>query len=171
MPNDTTTAIWLGLAVLSGLAASLSFHEGTPVLPLVLCGLALICALHRPSREFVMEQAGKAFSGSTLRLALIVVGAMLIWQLVGIELALLMAGDVLAYVEVVGAVNLIAANTRLAPLKAALRRRLDGLRRAARPDPRGRSGPAGARPRPLAMATRRRSGPSPERSGTTPDPP
>lgn len=128
MTNDRTIAVWLGLAVLAGLAASLGFHAGAPVLPLFLCGLALICALHRPSRTFVMEKAGKAFSGSALRLALIVFGAMLIWQLVGIELALLMAGDLLAYVEVVGAVSLIAANTRLAPLKAALRRRLDALR-------------------------------------------
>lgn len=128
MTNDRTIAVWLGLAALAGFGASLGFHAGVPVLPLFLCGLALICALHRPSRDFVMEKAGKAFSGSTLRLGLIVVGAMLIWQLVGIELALLMAGDVLAYVEVVAAVSLIAANTRLAPLKAALRRRLDALR-------------------------------------------
>ncbi len=130
MTEEGTTAVWLGIAALAGLCASLSFHAGVPALPLVLCGLALTCALHPPSRAFVMAKAGKAFSGSTLRLGLIVVGAMLIWQLVGIELALLMAGDVLAYVEVVGAVGLIAANTRLAPLKAAVRRRLDGLRLA-----------------------------------------
>ena len=42
-----------------------------PGLPLVLCGLALIRAAHRPSRDFVMEKAGKAFSGSTLRAVLI----------------------------------------------------------------------------------------------------
>lgn len=128
MTDNGTTGVWLGLATLAGFGAGLVFRLGTPVLPLFLCGLALTCALHRPSRKFVMEKAGKAFSGSTLRLALIVVGAMLIWQLVGIELALLMAGDVLAYVEVVAAVSLIAANTRLAPMKARLKQRLDALR-------------------------------------------
>ena len=154
MTNDGTIAVWLGLAVLAGLAASLGFHAGVPVLPLFLCGLALVCALHRPSRAFVMEKAGKAFSGSTSRLALIVFGAMLIWQLVGIELALLMAGDVLAYVEVVAAVSLIAANTRLAPLKVMLKQRADALRqgvvvrlratpRSVRaPRPRGRKAPS-----------------------------
>ena len=59
---------------------------------------------------------------------MILIGAMMLWQLVGVELALLMAGDVLAYAEVLAAVSLIAANTRLAPVRARLVRRLDGLR-------------------------------------------
>lgn len=43
-------------------------------------------------------------------------------QLLPLELALLMAGDVLAYVEVVAAVGLIAANTRLKSVTALVAR-------------------------------------------------
>lgn len=127
--KDDQTFIWLTLAGLALGVAPLGFGAGGgPLASLLLCGLGLICAVHRPSRDFVMERAGKAFSGSTLRVMLVVVGAMMIWQLVGVELALLMAGDVLAYVEVLTTVSLIAANTRLAPLRAGVARRLDNLR-------------------------------------------
>lgn len=123
------TIVWLGFGLLAGLAAVPGLAAGgAPLLPLFLCGLCLACAVHRRSRGLTMEMIGKVFAGSTLRLVLILFGAALIWQLVGIELAFLMAGDVLAYVEVVAAVSLIAANTRLAPIRAGIVRRIEAVR-------------------------------------------
>lgn len=121
--------VWLGFGLLAGLAAVPGLAAGgVPLLPLFLCGLCLACAAQEPSRTLVMRMIGKVLAGSILRLVLIVVGVALIWQLVGIELAFLMAGDVLAYVEVVAAVSLIAANTRLAPIRAGLVRRIEAVR-------------------------------------------
>jgi hypothetical protein len=123
------TIVWLALGMLAGLAAMPGLAaDGTPLLPLFLCGLCLACAAHGASRDRVMGMIGKVLAGSTLRLVLIVVGVALTWQLVGIELAFLMAGDVLAYVEVVAAVSLITANTRLAPLRAGIVRRIAAFR-------------------------------------------
>jgi len=123
------TIVWLGFGLLAGLGAVPGLAAGgTPLLPLFLCGLCLACAAHGASRDRVMRMIGKVLAGSTLRLVLIAVGVALIWQLVGIELAFLMAGDVLAYVEVVAAVSLIAANTRLAPIRAGIVRRIAAVR-------------------------------------------
>lgn len=128
------TIVWLGFGLLAGLAAVPGLAAGgAPLLPLFLCGLALACAAHGPSRDRVMQMIGKVLAGSTLRLVLIAVGVALIWQLVGIELAFLMAGDVLAYVEVVAAVSLIAANTRLAPIRARVARQIQALGEALSP--------------------------------------
>ncbi|WP_339914002.1 hypothetical protein [uncultured Brevundimonas sp.] len=122
------TIVWLGFGLLAGLATGPGLATGgAPLLPLFLCGLCLACAAHGPSRDCVMQMIGKVLAGSTLRLVLIAVGVALIWQLVGIELAFLMAGDVLAYVEVVAAVSLIAANTRLAPIRAGIVRRIEAV--------------------------------------------
>lgn len=123
------TGVWLGFGLLAGLAAVPGLAAGgAPLLPLFLCGLSLACAAHEPSGDRVMKTIGKVLAGSTLRLVLIAVGVALIWQLVGIELAFLMAGDVLAYVEVVAAVSLVAANTRLASIRADIVRRIAAVR-------------------------------------------
>lgn len=123
------TIAWLGFGLLAGLAAVPGLASGgAPLLPLFLCGLCLACAAQEPSRNLVMRMIGKVFAGSTLRLVLIAVGVALVWQLVGIELAFLMAGDVLAYVEVLAAVSLITANTRLAPIRAGIVRRIAAAR-------------------------------------------
>ena len=123
------TIVWLGFGLLAGLAAVPGLAAGTaPLLPLCLCGLSLACAAHGPSRDRVMQAIGKVLAGSTLRLVLIAVGAALIWQLVGIELAFLMAGDVLAYVEVVAAMSLIATNARLAAIRTDIVRRIAAVR-------------------------------------------
>lgn len=123
------TIVWLGFGLLAGLAAVPGLAAGgAPWLPLFLCGVCLACAAHPPSRAQVMAGIDRVFAGSTLRLVLILVGVALIWQLVGIELAFLMAGDVLAYVEVLAAVSLIAANTRLAPIRARAVQRIQAVR-------------------------------------------
>lgn len=88
-------------------------------MPVLLAVVAVGCAVNAGVRDRVMAGVLRAFSGSTLRVVLIVIGAAFLWQLVGVELALLMAGDVLAYVEVVAAVSLVAARTRLGPIRAA----------------------------------------------------
>ena len=126
---DRSVTVWIAIgaaAVLWGLAA---FGAGGGLfLPALSSTVALACAADAGIRDRVLRWVLRAFSGSSLRATLILIGAMMLWQLVGVELALLMAGDVLAYVEVLAAVSLIAANTRLAPVRARLVRRLDGLR-------------------------------------------
>ena len=126
---DRSVTVWIAIgaaAVLWGLAA---FGTGGGLfLPALSSTVALACAADAGIRDRVLRWVLRAFSGSSLRATLILIGAMMLWQLVGVELALLMAGDVLAYAEVLAAVSLIAANTRLAPVRARLVRRLDGLR-------------------------------------------
>ena len=122
-------AIWLGLAAIAlvwaipGLAAG-----GVPWLPLLACGLALVCAAHGPSRRLVIDKTCAFVDARPHRWLLIILGAGLLWHLVGVEMALLMAGDVLAYVELVTAVGLITANARLAPVKAAVKARVIAVR-------------------------------------------
>lgn len=124
------TAVWLALAGLAGSWSLLAPGAGArALLSGVLAVIALGCAVDAGIRFRVMGTVLWAFSGSGLRAVLIVIGAAMLWQLVGVELALLMAGDVLAYVEVVAAVSLIAANTRLRPLKARFAARLAPVRR------------------------------------------
>ncbi|WP_420470283.1 hypothetical protein [Brevundimonas sp. FT23042] len=94
-----------------------------------------------------------AFSGSALRSALIIGGALLMIQFLPVELALLAAGDFLAYVEAAAAVSLIAANTRLKPLVRAMRVRVETVVARLRPLASGRQ--AGTRP-----AVRRKAPPA-----------
>jgi len=103
--------VWCGLATASG---------GGLLIPVLFAGLCAICATDGPARGRVTRLIGKAFSGPAWRSALILAGALMLIQLLPVELALLMAGDVLAYVEAVAAVSLIAANTRLRPLVRAM---------------------------------------------------
>lgn len=127
--NDDTIPIWLGLAAIALVWAVTGLIEGgVPWLPLLSCGLALICAVHEPSRTIVVMKTCAFVLARPHRWLLIVVGAGLLWQLVGVELALFMAGDVLAYVELVTAVGLISAKARLAPLLTAVNARLTALR-------------------------------------------
>ncbi|MFJ6025233.1 hypothetical protein ACIQC9_11635 [Brevundimonas sp. NPDC092305] len=84
-----------------------------PVVVVVFAGAALV---DRRVADRITGWFVDAFSGSALRSAIIVAGALLMIQLLPVELALLAAGDILAYVEAAAAVSLIAANTRLRPL-------------------------------------------------------
>lgn len=121
MDSWKTTALWLGLAAglavmtLSGLAA-----HSLPFIPALLCVIAAACAVHPPTRGRVMNTLERAFSGSALRSALIIVGALMLIQLLPLEMALLLAGDVLVYLEAVMAISLLAAGTRLRPMRAVI---------------------------------------------------
>ncbi|NJC40906.1 hypothetical protein GGQ87_001164 [Brevundimonas alba] len=118
--------IWYGAAALSLLWAALALASGGSALfpGLGLC-LSLICAASPQARSRVEGWIAVLFSGPLWRSVLIVVGAMMLIQLLPVELALLAAGDVLAYVEVVAAVSVIAANTRLRPLAQAMKLRIE----------------------------------------------
>jgi len=107
--------ICLGLAAAAGVSWLIA---GGWLMP-ALCGLLLICAAHRPTCEQMLAACAQVWMRTPWRAALVVVGALVIWQLVGVELALLMAGDVLAYIEVFVAVQLIAARARWTPMKQA----------------------------------------------------
>ena len=148
MDSWKTTALWLaaatGLALmtLSGLAA-----HSLPFIPALLCVIAVASAFHAPTRGKVMDKLLWAFSGSAVRSVLIIVGALMLIQLLPVEMALLLAGDVLVYLEAVMAISLLAAGTRLRPMRAVIvarateavtrltRRRRDAVRaiRTARP--------------------------------------
>ncbi|HEX8660270.1 MAG TPA: hypothetical protein VF686_00280 [Brevundimonas sp.] len=123
-----TTAPWLllaagsGVMTLSGLAA-----HSAPFIPAVLCVIAAACAVHAPTRRRVMDQLLRAFSGSAVRSVLIIAGAMMLIQLLPLEMALLLAGDVLVYLEAVMAISLLAAGTRLKPMRAVIVARATGV--------------------------------------------
>lgn len=122
-------AAWLAIAGTTALWGLVALGVGHgALLPGLLCAVALCCAADARIRDRFTGKVLCAVSGSGLRATAILIGAMMLWQLVGVELALLMAGDVLAYVEVVAAVSLIAANNRLAPIKIAAIARLGSVR-------------------------------------------
>lgn len=121
MSDDHEVMLWCGLALTAGLVAAPGLLTGGfPLLPLFLAVVGMACSAHRPSRRFVMEKTGEAFSGSRIRSLIIVFGAIMMIQILPVELALLMAGDVLAYVELVAAVSLIAGRARWPVVKARL---------------------------------------------------
>jgi hypothetical protein len=128
MDSWKTTALWLVLAAglalmtLSGLAA-----HSLPFIPALLCVIAVASALHAPTRGRVMHTLLWAFSGSALRSVLIIVGALMLIQLLPLEMALLLAGDVLVYLEAVMAISLLAAGTRLRPMRGAIVARASGI--------------------------------------------
>lgn len=151
---DRDVFIWSGLALLAAIVATPALLAGGfPLLPLFFAGVALAGAAHSGSRALVIGVALRLLSGGALRTAVLVLGALMLIQLLPIELALLMAGDVLAYVEVLAAVSLIAANTRVREVRRAVGgastdgggRRRPACVVAAR-DPSGPSGPAVRRP-------------------------
>jgi len=117
MPVRHPAGVWLILALIAAPAALAGSGLGLFV------GLtALVAAVHRPTHDRVIEKAHWALSGGVLRVGLITLGAALIFQLVGLELAVLIAGDVLAYVELLVAVSMIAANARFKAIKARVQR-------------------------------------------------
>ena len=140
--------LWFGLALTAGLAAAPGLLAGGfPLLPLFLAVVGLACVAHRPSRAFVTDKLGEAFGGGRIRSLVIVAGAILMIQILPMELALLMAGDVLAYVEVVAAVSLIAGQARWPLFKARLARRVQATAQIwRRPAARVRRAVAGRRP-------------------------
>jgi len=121
----------------------------------LLCVIAAACAVHAPTRGQVMKTLMWAFSGSALRSVLIIAGARMLMTLLALVLALLLAGDVLVYLEALTAISLLAAGTRLRPVRALIAtravavmtrltaRRRDVVRaiRAARPGGRRRPDP------------------------------
>ena len=115
-------AIWTGFAVVWG-------GPGAAAAPGAICVLLLVCAANSGLRRRLMDNALRAVSSSSLRTAIILAGAILLWQVVGVELALLAAGEVLAYLELLAAVGLVAANARFKPLNTQVARRLDQWRR------------------------------------------
>lgn len=132
---------WMLLAIATGALSLFRLSAGdTPLLAMIVCVVAGVCALHGRIRGTVARGLLRVFSGSIVRSLAIIFGAMMLIQLLPLELALLMAGDILVYLEAVAAVTLIAANTRLKPLAAARRARSetglltarDRLRRSSR---------------------------------------
>ena len=75
-------------------------------------------------------------------------------QFLPLELALFAAGDILAYVELMAAVGLIAANTRFAAARKAasvrLKQTADAIRRTVRRTPRALRAGRPVQPRPPA---------------------
>jgi len=116
MPVRHPSGVWLILALIAAPAALAGSGLG-----LFVSLTALVAAVHRPTHDRVIEKAHWAVSGGVLRVMLVTLGAALIFQLVGVELAVLIAGDVLAYVELLVAVSLIAANARFKVIRARVR--------------------------------------------------
>lgn len=119
--------IWSGLAVASLLwLGTVAIGGGGVMTPVLATSLSGLCAVNPGARMRVSSALAWAFSGSALRAGLIVVGALMLIQLLPLEMALLLAGDVLAYVEILAALSVMAANTRLRPVVAAARLRIEG---------------------------------------------
>ena len=116
------TLPWMLLALATGAVCALRLSAGDMPLPaMIVCAVAMMSALHRPTREAVVRGLLRLFSGSTLRALVLVIGAVMLIQLLPLEMGLLLAGDILVYLEAVAAVTLIAANTRLRPLVSVAR--------------------------------------------------
>lgn len=122
------SGVWIavaGVCVLWSIAAALS---GTGVsAPLLIGTSALIFGVNADARRWAMDKLSWALSGSSIRLVLVMIGVIMLWQTVGLELALFAAGDVLAYLEVLTAVSVMAAQARLAPVRVMMVRRVTAL--------------------------------------------
>jgi hypothetical protein len=130
---DRDGFIWLGLTLgLGMIAAPGVLAGGTPFLPLFLVCVGLACALHAGSRRLVERATLRLMSRGALRTAIIVLGAVMLFQLLPLEMALFMAGDVLAYVEVLAAVGLIAANARVRVIREVIGAKADQWRASVR---------------------------------------
>lgn len=140
---------WLVVAIVTGGGVFL------PGMVILFSGAALA---DRRAAERITGWFVDVFSGSALRGAIILAGALLMIQLLPAELALLAAGDILAYVEAAAAVSLIAANTRLKPLVRAMGARVEAVVARLRPPASGRQ--AGVRP-----AVRRKAPPPADSEG------
>lgn len=112
--------VFILLAAAAGVGAAIS---GSGVL-MAAFGLLLACAASGALRQRLSGLCADIWSRAPWRATLVVLGALAVWQIVGIELALLMAGDVLLYVEVLVAVNLLAARTRWGPVAQEFSRRV-----------------------------------------------
>ena len=116
--------VWSGLAILSLSWCVMAVTTGGGLLlPTLSAVLSTVCAGSPAARELVMQVAGPVLAGRTWRTVLIVFGALMLIQLLPLGMALLMAGDVLAYVEALAFVSLLAAQNRVRPVLAALRDR------------------------------------------------
>lgn len=123
---DRDVCVLFGLTIIATLAAApVLMAGGFPLLPLLLAGISLTCTVHKGSRALVCAAAAWLVSGGVLKTIVVLLGGVMLIQLVPLELALFMAGDVLAYVEVVAAVGLIAANRRLHVIRTAVAARLE----------------------------------------------
>ena len=117
--------VWLSIVLVAMLWAAQGIAAGgLPWLPLLICVLGFLCAAHAPSRAFVLNKTCSFVEAKPHRWVLIIFGAALVWQLLGVELAFLVAGDMLAYVELLAAVSLISANARFKAAKDAVAARL-----------------------------------------------
>ena len=122
---DRAVFFWFGLALAAVSAATPALLAGGfPLLQLFIAGVGLACTAHAGSRALVIGAAMRLLSRGALRTMLVVLGGLMLIQLLPIELALLMAGDVLAYVEVLAAVSLIAANARVRLIRVAIAEKL-----------------------------------------------
>lgn len=119
------------------LTVSVATHGGA-LLPAVVVLFAGAALVDRRVADRITGWFVDAFSGSALRSAIIIAGALLMIQLLPAELALLAAGDILAYVEAAAAVSLIAANTRLKPLVRSIGARVEAVAARLRPLASGR---------------------------------
>ena len=127
MQSDNPMA-WRAIAGVCALWAVAAAFSGAGVsAPLLIGALALICGVNADARRWTTGKLSWALPGSALRLVLVMIGVMMLWQTVGLELALFAAGDVLAYLEVLTAVSLMTAQARLAPVRAAMTRRVTAL--------------------------------------------
>lgn len=98
-------AIWTAAVAGGGLAAAAG--------PGFICALLLTCAVHGPTRAFVVSRIEGAWSRQTMLAATIVILAPLLMYVLPLELAFIMAGDVVMYLDALLAVSLITANMRL----------------------------------------------------------
>lgn len=151
---DRGQAGWLMVAALSAawVAVGLVGGGSLPMVPGLLCAIAATCAVDAGSRRRVMAAAERAFSGSTVRTIVIIFAAASLIQFLPLELALFAAGDILAYVELMAAVGLIAANTRFVALRkvtvARLSRTAHAIRLIGKTTKRTRRAARPIRPRP-----------------------
>jgi len=126
---DRDAFLWLGLSLIATLAAMPALLAGGfPWLLLFAACAGLTCDVHGDSRRLVLVSALRLLSRGSLKTLLIVLGALMLIQLLPLEIALLLAGDVLAYVEVATAVGLIAANTRFKVIRVVVITKIAGWR-------------------------------------------
>lgn len=126
--KDQDSGVWFAVAGVCALWGVMALLGGAGIsAPLLIGASALLCGVDAGARRWAEDKLSWAFSGPSLRFVLVMIGVMMLWQTVGLELAFFAAGDVLAYLEVLTAVGLMAAQARMTPVKAEMARRMAAL--------------------------------------------
>jgi hypothetical protein len=138
-PPAGSVRVWWALAAVAFALGAYFLTQGSvPVLAGLICVVCTTCALSVSHRRWVQDWLVWSFSGSAIRSSLIIGGALALIHFIPLELAVLLMGDVIVYVELLVAVSLIRSANIISHVSETVRGRVSTVRSSI-PTVRGRA--------------------------------